>query len=129
VAVFIADTDVLIDFLRGGGDAERLRIELRTGRLCTTAITAFELRAGTGSQSQIAAVETLLGAMSILPLDPLSARRAAEIQRDLTRKGAAIGMADALIAGMCLEHDAILLTRNRKHYERVPGINLGFRFA
>jgi predicted nucleic acid-binding protein len=129
VAVFIADTDVLIDFLRGSGEAERIRIEIRTGRLSTTAITAFELWAGAGSQPQIAAVETLLGALSILPLDPTSARRAAQIHRDLARKGTAIGMADALIAGLCLEHDAILLTRNRRHYERVPGIHFGYRFA
>ena len=41
--MFIADTDVLIDYLRGVGEAERIVIELGTGRLCTTAITTFEL--------------------------------------------------------------------------------------
>ncbi len=127
--MFVADTDVLVDFLRGVGEAERVRVELRTGRLCTTTITAFELWAGAGTQQQIAAVETLLGALSILPLDLSSARRAGEILRDLTRKGAGIGMADSLISGICLEHEAILLTRNHKHYERVPGLRLGFRLG
>ena len=126
--MFIADTDVLVDFLKGVGEVERIRIELQTGRLYTTTITAFELWAGAGSHQQIAAVETLLGALSILPLDLSSARRAGEIQRDLARKGAGIGMADSLISGICLEHDAILLTRNRTHYERVPGLRLGLRF-
>lgn len=126
--MFIADTEVLVDFLKGVGEAERVRAELQTGRLFTTAITAFELWAGAGTQQEIAAVETLLGALSILPLDLSSARRAGEIQRDLTRKGAGIGMADSLISGICLEHDAILLTRNRRHYERVPGLRLGLRF-
>jgi tRNA(fMet)-specific endonuclease VapC len=128
VAVFVADTDVLVDFLRGVGEAERVRLELRTGRLCTTTIAAFELWAGAGSQQQMAAVEALLGALSILPLDLASARRAGEIQRDLARKGEVIGMADSLISGICLEHEAILLTRNRGHYERVPGLRLGLRF-
>jgi tRNA(fMet)-specific endonuclease VapC len=126
--VFIADTDVLIDFLKGVGEAERIRIELQTGRLCTTTIAAFELWAGAGSQQQIAAVEALLGALSILPLELPSARRAGEIQRDLARKGTIIGMADSLISGICLEHEAILLTRNYGHYERVPGLRLGSRF-
>jgi len=125
--VFVADTDVLVDFLRGLGKAGRVRLELQTGRLCTTSITAFELWAGARSQQEISAVETLLGATSILPLDPSSARRAGEIQRDLVRGGAGIGMADALISGICLEHDAILLTRNRRHYERVRGLRLGFQ--
>ena len=126
--MFIADADVLVDFLKGVGEAERIRIELQTGRLCTTTIAAFELWAGAGNHQQIAAVETLLGALSILPLDLSSARRAGEIQRDLASREAGIGMADSLVSGICLEHDAILLTRNRRHYERVPGLRLGFPF-
>ena len=129
MAVFIADTDVLVDFLKGVGEAERIRIELQTGRLCTTTIAAFELWAGAGSHQQIAAVETLLGALSILPLDLSSARRAGEIQRDLARRGAGIGMADSLISGICLEHEAILLTRNQEHYQRVPGLRFDFHFG
>lgn len=33
-------------------------------------------------------------------------------------------MADSLIAGIVLAHDGILLTRNRKHFERVPALHL-----
>jgi predicted nucleic acid-binding protein len=33
-------------------------------------------------------------------------------------------MADYTIAGTCLAHSAILLTRNREHFERVPGLTL-----
>jgi len=122
--MFVADTDVLIDFLRGGGEAGRIRIELKAGGLFTTAVTAFELCAGAGSPAQSATVETLLAALTILPLDLAAARRAAGIQRDLARKGEKIGMADSLIGGICLERDAILLTRNRRHYKRVPGLRL-----
>ena len=34
-------------------------------------------------------------------------------------------MADYLIAGICLERGAILLTRNLDHFERVDGLKLG----
>ena len=125
--MFIADTDVLIDFLRGTGAAERLEVELSTGRLCTTAVTAFELWAGANSPQQIAIVETLLAAVTILPLDASSARRAGEVRRDLERSGTTIGMADSLIAGIALDHGAILITRNQKHYQRVPGLKLSFQ--
>jgi tRNA(fMet)-specific endonuclease VapC len=126
--MFIADTDVLFDFLRGVGEAERIVIELGTGRLCTTAITAFELWAGSKSPQQVAAVESLLAAVTVLPLDGSSARRAGEVRRDLERGGRTIGMADSLIAGIALDHEAILITRNRKHYDRVPGLKLTYQF-
>jgi len=125
--VFVADTDVLIDFLRGVGDAERIGIELNTGRLCTTAVTAFELWAGSKNPQQAATVEALLAAMTVLPLDISAARRAGEVRRELERMGTEIGMADSLIAGIALDHGAILITRNRKHYQRVPGLKLSFR--
>lgn len=124
--MFLADTDVLIDFLRGVGDAERIGIELSTGRLCTTAVTAFELWAGSKNPQQAATVEALLAAVTVLPLDISAARRAGEVRRELERTGMEIGMADSLIAGIALDRGAILITKNRKHYQRVPGLKLSF---
>jgi tRNA(fMet)-specific endonuclease VapC len=122
--MFIADTDVLIDFFRGTGEAERISIELNTGGLCITAVTAFELWAGAKHPQQTALIEALLAAVTILPLNDSSARRAGDIHRELEQSGAPIGMADALIAGIALDHNAILITRNLKHYKRVPGLKL-----
>jgi len=122
--MIIADSDVLIDFLRGKGAADRIALEVKTGGLHTTAVSAFELWAGAKSAQQISAVETLLAALIILPLESESARRAAVVRRELEQKNASIGMADSLIAGICLERDGVLITRNRKHFERVPGLKL-----
>lgn len=122
---FIADTDVLIDFLRDRGDeARRIEFELKTGRLCTTAISAFELWVGARSDQEKAAVGTLLSALSIIPLDAPSASHAGAVFRDLQAKGETIGMADSLIAGICLYKDAILITRNRKHFSRVEKLKI-----
>jgi predicted nucleic acid-binding protein len=50
---------------------------------------------------------------------------AAEIRRALEQDGVAIGMADSLIAGIVVVHHGVLLTRNRRHFERVSGLALG----
>jgi len=122
---FVADTDVLIDFLRDRGDeAGRIEFELKTGRLCTTSVTAFELWVGAKSPQEKAAIGTLLCALSIIPLDGDGANAAGEIFRTLESKGATIGMADSLIAGICLNRDAMLITRNKKHFSRVPNLKL-----
>jgi predicted nucleic acid-binding protein len=34
-------------------------------------------------------------------------------------------MADSLIAGIVVVHHGVLLTRNRRHFERVSGLALG----
>jgi len=122
--MIVADTDVLIDYLRGGGAADRIALELRTGSLATTAITTFELWAGAAAERQRSAIGVLLGALHVLPLSAVAAEKGAAIHRELSRAGAGIGMADSLIAGACLERGAILITRNRKHFERVSGLHL-----
>jgi predicted nucleic acid-binding protein len=128
--LIVADTDVLIDALRGRSPmAERIGLELETGGLATTAVSAFELRSGAKSEEAVGAIETLLAAMTILPFDEGAAERAARARRELESAGTPIGMADYMIAGTCLAHSAILLTRNRKHFDRVPGLALGWSSA
>jgi tRNA(fMet)-specific endonuclease VapC len=122
--MMVADTDVLIDYLRGSPQADRVAVDLVRG-LATTVVSRFELLAGARSERQQRAVETLLAALTTLDLDSAAAGRAAAIRRDLAARGAEIGMADCLIAGICLERGAILLTRNRKHFDRVEGLALG----
>lgn len=91
----------------------------------TTPITAFELRSGARSPRAVTQVEELLGALVILPLDAEAAERAAEVRRELETAGTPVGMADYLIAGVCPVRSATLLTRNRAHSGRVPGMALG----
>jgi predicted nucleic acid-binding protein len=56
--------------------------------------------------------------------DAEAADAASEIRRALERSGHGIGMADSLIAGIVIRNGGRLLTRNRRHFERVPGISL-----
>ena len=72
----------------------------------------------------MAAIETLLAAMTVLPLDSDSARLSAKIRRELEARGSPIGMADSLIAGICSHRKGTLITRNKKHFERVAGLRL-----
>jgi predicted nucleic acid-binding protein len=124
--VIVADTDVLIDALhRREPAASQVARELRTGQLTVTAVTVFELQSGAKSDHARQQIERLLAAMRVLAFDDAAAASAAEIRRTLEGQGTPIGMADYLIAGICLSRSAVLLTRNRNHFERVPGLQLG----
>jgi tRNA(fMet)-specific endonuclease VapC len=125
VALIVVDSDVLIDALRGRQPAVRRVTEgLQSGVLCTTTVTLFELLSGTRSEAESAAVDRLLAALSILPFDDAASRAAAALRRGLAAQGLPIGMADYMIAGICVARSAALLTRNRAHFERVPGLTL-----
>lgn len=122
----LVDSDVLIDYLKGREPVQTaLRDLLARGRLKTTVINQFELLAGsrqTATQSQ--AVADLLSALEIIGLTSKSAFIAASIRRNLLVAGADIGMADCLIAGIAVANGFGLLTRNRRHFERVPQLQV-----
>jgi tRNA(fMet)-specific endonuclease VapC len=121
----IADTDVLIDYLAGKGEAEAVERFLALGILRTTVITRFELMSGAKRPKQLTRIAQLLAAVPALGLDDAAADSAAAIRKALERSGATIGMADSLIAGIVTANGGTLLTRNRRHFERIPDI----RFA
>lgn len=121
----IADTGVLIDYLSGAEPgASRVEQAIENGALHTTAITRFELLSGARTARTEAGIRDLLDLISTVPFDEHCADRAALVRRSLEKSGASIGMADSLIAGIVLVHNAILLTRNLKHFERVTGLRL-----
>ncbi len=123
--MIVADSDVLIDALRGKEPwLSHVATELRAGRLTTTSISAFELLSGAKKKAEQVKVQRLLEAMPITPLDEAAARKAAEIRLQLERVGRGISMADYLIAGICLQQNAVLLTRNIGHFSRIEGLSI-----
>jgi predicted nucleic acid-binding protein len=77
---------------------------------------------GAKNEKQLARVLGLLGAVPALSLDDRAADAASEIRKSLERSGHSIGMADSLIAGIVTNNGGRLLTRNRRYFERVPGL-------
>jgi len=124
--MIVADSDVLIDSLRGRKPVvDRVALELKMGALATTVVNSFELLSGAKNELERKKVEMLLGALIILPVDEGAARKSAEVRRHLESRGLGIGMADYLIAGVCLERDCVLLTRNLEYFERIPDLTIG----
>jgi predicted nucleic acid-binding protein len=123
--LILADTDVLIDYLLGIQPmARQVRLYAEASRLSTSAVSCFELLSGAGQNKRGDDVRRLVAGMAVLPLDVESATRAAAVQRSLKAKGFSIGMGDSLIAGIALANGLQLLTRNRKHFQQVEGLDV-----
>jgi len=50
--------------------------------------------------------------------------KAADIYADLHKQGLLCGDADILIAATALEHNLTIVTRNEKHFARIPGLKI-----
>src|SRR4051812_44267190 len=108
--MMVADTDVLIDFLKNRGEAATVRESLGRGTLRTTVINRYELLSGADTAKNRASVTALLKAILSLDLDSPAADAASEIRRSPDQSGNTIGMADSLIAGIVISNGATLLT-------------------
>ena len=112
MAELLVDTDVCIDHLEGTA-----RMNPRRGRLAYSVVTRAELLSGPEHQHDV--VRRLLSPMRELPIDRRVAERAAAVRRE-----SGIRLPDALIAATALVHDVALMTRNRRDFQRVPGLRL-----
>lgn len=64
----------------------------------------------------------MLARFDILPMDRPTADRYAVITRDLRDRRELIGANDLWIAAAALANGLPLVTNNRTHFERVPGL-------
>ena len=119
----LIDTDILIDFLRGDKNTVELIKGISVQRLLTTDINAFELYHGAYKSrnrlANISDVENLLSSLEVLGTNRESMKKAGELIANLNNKGKPVDIADLFIASICLVNSASLLTRNKKHFERM----------
>jgi predicted nucleic acid-binding protein len=118
--MYVVDTSVLIDVLRGSRAAADWLTALEEVPLCSE-ITRAEVLRGVRSLER-SRTEQLLDAFRWAPVDEATSRRAGELGRRHRRSHRALGVADLLIAATALVHDAELATGNVRHYPMFPGL-------
>jgi hypothetical protein len=100
---------VVIDHIRGAHP-------LPGFPLAFSVITRCELFAGRNREEYL---RELLAPMHEIPIDASIAERGGVLKRT-----AQLQTPDALIAATALEHELALMTRNRRDFDRVPGLTL-----
>lgn len=122
--LILCDTDVLINFLGGREGADEVEALLNTSRAAVSAITVYELFNGVVSEKHLRQRDALVQLCEVVKIDAGIARRGSEIYRHLKGTGSLVCHEDVLIAATALETGTPLLTANRKHFERIPGLRL-----
>lgn len=128
--MFCLDTNVVVHVLNGRAPAvdARLQQELSAGtRLLIPSVVVFELRHGIAKSTRREALSRVLDAFlsegfEIVPFDADDAAEAGEIRAVLEAAGTPIGAYDTLVASQARRSGAVLVTGNRREFERVPGL-------
>lgn len=121
--IVLADSDVLIDYLNGRGKT-RVIEAIVDQRVVASAISRFEVLRGAVDQHSRSRALELFDNMPQLPLDIDAVDHAVAVHLHLRRLGMALEARDTLIAGTAIANGLPLFTRNRKHFERIPGLEL-----
>jgi tRNA(fMet)-specific endonuclease VapC len=124
----LLDSDVVINFLDGRVEARQTVEALRLGGVAISLITLGEVYEGAifgrDPINAEANLERFLRAVRIVDLDRSTMRRFALLRGALRRQGQLISDTDLLIAATAIEHNLTLVTRNVRHFGRIPGLSL-----
>ncbi len=125
---YLIDTDWVIDHLhRIKRVVDRLEYLAPDG-LGLSIVSLAELYEGVfysrDSQADASVLEEFLDGVKVLPLDDEVCRIFAKERGRLRAEGSLIGDLDLLIGATALRHGLMLLTNNRRHFDRVQGLNI-----
>jgi predicted nucleic acid-binding protein len=111
-----AASDVLVSHLNGTED------------LCTTRLCEAELLVGVhrcrDRAAELARVQRILWGFVLLEFDAAAAEHFGPIKAHLMNIGRPAGDMDVMIASVAIANGHSLLTRNRRHFADIPGLQI-----
>lgn len=126
----ILDTDFVIDLMQSRPEAVAKMEQLYTRQEITfiTTPTLFELWTGVAyggqPEKEKQKIKLIVQNQRILDLTKETAEEAGIINGFLKKQGLLIDPEDCLIAGIALQHNECILTKNVKHFARIKGLKI-----
>ena len=126
--MYLVDTDVLIDFLDNSPIAVQHIAFIEDAGIAVSVISIGEFYEGIHGRKRNSDYEkrfvAFLGSVSVLVASTAIMKRYAWIKYQLDAAGQPLPDFDIIIAATAIEHDLTLLTRNRRHFERIMALKL-----
>ena len=120
----LIDSDVLIDTARGLPEARAFLSEQhRAFRVQISTISAMELIVGCRNKIELGETKRFLEPVRILPVEPNISDRAYDLIQTFTLSHGLM-IPDALIAATALENGLTLFTKNTRHFQMIPKLEV-----
>ena len=125
---FMLDTNICIFTIKNRPQEVRAAFTRHHGQMCVSAVTLMELIFGAEKSSNpernLADVEGFAARLEVLKYDQEAAAHTGQLRAELARHGRPIGPYDQMIAGHARSRGLIVVTNNRREFDRVPGLRI-----
>lgn len=125
---YLLDTNIVIYTLNDRPAKVRAAFKQHAGEMCLSSISLGELIYGAEKSAQVernlGVIEGLAARLTIQPFDAQAAMHFGQLRAELARSGRLIGPYDMMIAGQARALGLILVTNNRREFDRVPGLRV-----
>jgi tRNA(fMet)-specific endonuclease VapC len=126
--MYLIDTDVVASYLNGRPTEVTLLQQLLPAGLALSTVTYGELYEGIlygrDPARQLAGFRRFLHGVRVLDVNRRIARHFGRIRGALRQQGLLLPAPDLLIGATALAYDLTLVTRNLRHFQRVPGLRI-----
>jgi len=125
---YLIDTDQVIWYLRGQESVVNLLQSLGKGNLGLSVVALAEVLEGIYNQpdetKRFEGLAKFLTGVKVVDVDERIAHQFAKIRSNLRQRGNLIENMDIFIAATAMVNDLVLVTDNKKDFERIKGLKL-----
>lgn len=125
---YMLDTNICIFTVKNRPQQVRDAFNRHHGQLCMSSISLMELIYGAEKSAMpernLSVIEGFAARLEILRYDEIAASHTGQLRAELARSGTPIGPYDQLIAGHARSRGLIVVTNNRREFDRVPGLRV-----
>jgi len=125
---YMLDTNICIFTVKNRPAHMREVFNRHHGQMCISAVSLMELIYGAeksaSPERNLAVVEGFAARLDVLPYDEIAAGHTGQLRAELAKSGTPIGPYDQMIAGHARSRGLIIVTNNRREFDRVPGLRV-----
>lgn len=125
---YMLDTNICIFVMKNRPPTLRERFNSQAEELCISAVTLAELMYGAEKSARVSEnmtqVEQFRGRLELLPFAERAAFHYGQIRAELERAGTPAGAYDMMIGGHARSKGFVLVTNNRREFDRMSGLRV-----
>lgn len=125
---YMLDTNICIFTIKNKPEHVREAFNRHHGQLCVSSVSLMELIYGAersaSPERNLAVVEGFAARLEVLSYDEIAATHTGQLRAELARNRTPIGPYDQLIAGHARSRGLIVVTNNRREFDRVAGLRV-----